>query len=267
MNRYCILINPRLSKGLKALGRSVCFCLVFIFAFTLPAYALTIPGNITTIEAEAFAGDNSITTLTLPDTVTSVGSAAFADIEALKKITVYGTDTVFSENALGRNTETRTIVGYADSTAEAYATEYGFTFQVIPTQASKLLAYAAKLIGTPYSSLDCVTFVRHCYRNALGITIHNNCPDVANKTNGTKITKISDMMPGDIICWKDDDNPNCEHVGMYVGAGTVGGKTYTSGVFIESSYGHGAVRYNYIASSGSGYYTRNFLWAWRVIDE
>ena len=245
----------------------ICFCLVLACVFSVSAFALTIPGNIVEIEAEAFRGDNAVTSVTIPSTVQKIGRAAFADMTALEKITVLGEDTVLEENALGRNTETRTIVGYANSTAQAYAEEYGFDFEVIPTLAPKLLAYADKLIGTSYKTLDCVTFVRHCYRNALGITIHNNCPDVANKTVGTKITAIKDLMPGDIICWRDDDNPNCEHVGMYVGAGTVGGKTYTSGVFIESSQGHGAVRYNYIPATGTGYYTRNFMWAWRVIDE
>lgn len=267
MKKYCILWIHRFSHWAKTTGRALCLCLVLLYALMPAASALTVPNNITVIEEEAFMGDSAMTTLVIHDSVKKVGDAAFADCSALNKITVYATDTVFGENALGRNTETRTIVAYADSTAQAYAEEYGFTFQVIPTKADKLLAYADRLLGTDYDTLDCVTFVRHCYRNALGITIYSTCPDVANKTNGTKITNIADMMPGDIICWRDDDNPECEHVGMYVGAGTVSGKTYSNGVFIESSYGHGAVRYNYIAATGSGYYTRNFMHAWRVITE
>ena len=89
MKKYCILIVSGLSRGMKALGRAVCFCLVFAYAFSACAYALTIPSNIEVIEAEAFMGDQSITSLTVPDTVKSIGNAAFADISSLSKITVY----------------------------------------------------------------------------------------------------------------------------------------------------------------------------------
>ena len=83
---------------------------------------------------------------------------------------------------------------------------------------------------------------------------------------GTRIDNIADLQPGDILCWSADsstaDPTRCTHVGIYVGAGTVDGKEYKTGVFIESSRGAGKVRY--WAFQKATYYTKRFMNAWRM---
>lgn len=277
-----ILARTGILAGL--FSAALCFC-----ALSAEASVITIPNLVKVVEESAFEGDSSITEVILPASVEAVNQYAFSGCTNLEKITVSNSKTILQDNSIGTTGDAHIISGgypftatsgsYA-TTAYSYAKKYGLTYQITGTNSmltpkrSKLIEYAASLIGTPYSELDCVTFVHRCYRKALNITIQNTCDKIYLQTTtknpgAVQITKITALQPGDIICWQDDNSnkiDDCEHVGMYVGAGYVNNKYYSSGVFIESSHGHGGVRYNYLPSSGSNYYRRNFLCAWRIID-
>ncbi len=260
--------------------RVLAVCVILMYLFSVSALALEIPGNVTRIEEGAFLGSIALKTVDIPETVTYIGEEAFADCTNLATIRIYGKNITFGDNALGRLGETRTIIGHDGTSVEEYAKLYGFTFQPIMTKAKKLLDYADTLVGRPYSEMDCVGFVNKCYRDALSmktgaVTTNNEDGRFPNATNfgkldqyntkAKKITKITDLQPGDIICWKNDDVTWCTHVGIYVGEGTISGKTYASGVFIDSSQGGGKVGYRLIPATGSSYYTRNFMYAWRIL--
>lgn len=279
--KNCVLFLNARRAGCAALRRFCIFCVLFSYLFAVSALALEIPKNVTEIEEGAFLGDSAIKSVKIPSDVAVIGQEAFADCENLETITIYGTEITFGDNALGRLGETRTIVGYSDTVVEEYAELYGFTFQPLITKADTLLAYADTLVGRSYSEMDCVGFVNKCYRQGLGIatgavTTNNEDGRFPNATNfgkldqynksAVKISKITDLKPGDIICWKNDDVTWCTHVGIYVGPGTINGKAYSSGVFIDSSYGAQSVGYRLIPTTGSSYYTRNFMYAWRIID-
>lgn len=266
------LIPPRGVKARRICKKSGAFVAAICLAFQSGAFAasLSIPEGIAAIEEGAFQGNAAITSVVVPETVTLIEKNAFADCDNLESIRIYSKDAVLKAGSLGDSDNKPVIYGYDSSTAKTYAANNGHTFKLFSEeQINALTKYAKTLIGTSYSKMDCVGFVYNCYRKALGITIQNTCDRIYLKSSGTKITSIKKLKPGDIICWQDDNSgkiDDCEHVGMYLGAGEVNGKHYNSGVFIESSRGYGGVRYNYIASSGSGYYTRNFLCAWRIID-
>lgn len=260
--------------------RVLAVCVILMYLFSVSALALEIPGNVTRIEEGAFLGSVALKTVDIPETVTYIGEEAFADCTNLATIRIYGKNITFGDNALGRLGEKRTIIGHDGTSVEEYAKLYGFTFQPIMTKAKKLLDYADTLVGRSYSEMDCVGFVNKCYRDALSmktgaVTTNNEDGRFPNATNfgkldqyntkAKKITKITDLQPGDIICWKNDDVTWCTHVGIYVGEGTISGKTYTSGVFIDSSQSGGKVGYRLIPVTGSGYYTRNFMYAWRIL--
>ncbi|MBQ5825691.1 MAG: leucine-rich repeat protein, partial [Clostridia bacterium] len=66
--------------------------------------------------------------ITLPFSVQSIGTNAFAGCQKLGKLKVYNRNCEFESNATSYYT---TIVGYAGSTAEAYADENGFNFEPI----------------------------------------------------------------------------------------------------------------------------------------
>lgn len=280
MNRYVLFSDPYRDRC-TVIRRAFSICVLLILLFSVSAFALEIPENVTRIEEGAFIGNTAIKSVEIPASVSFIGEEAFADCTNLATIKIYGTNITFGDNALGRLGETRTIIGHDGTAVEEYAALYGFKFEPIMTKSKKLLDYADTLIGRSYSEMDCVGFVNKCYRMALSmntgaVTTNNEdgrFPNASNfgkldnyNKNAKKISKISDLQPGDIICWKNDDVTWCTHVGIYVGKGTVAGKTYSSGVFVDSSQSAGSVGYRLIPASGSNYYTRNFMHAWRIID-
>ena len=238
--------------------------------------ALKLPYGVELVEQSAFE-DTAVKGVVLPSTVRSVQANAFAGIDGLERICVLSANASFGKNALGAKGETKEIWGYLNSTAEAYAEEYGYTFVRIYSNEDQLMQYAASKLGTKYvrGSWDCVLYVRNCYLTVFGVTLPDTCRAMEKlsesslvskqKLHVTRITDIRQLKTGDIICWCNDEVSYCTHVGMYVGEGTVSGKKYSSGVFIENSNGAGRVRYNYISPTGTGYYTRNFICAWRIL--
>lgn len=275
--KNCNFFSNARRAGCAIRRRAIAFCVLLAYLFSLSAYGMEIPQNIKRIEDGAFIGNTGLKDVEIPASVTFIGKEAFADCTNLKEIKIHGKNIIFGDNALGRLGEDRIIVGHMGSSVERFAELYGFDFEPIVTKAGILLEYADTLVGRSYSEMDCVGFVNKCFREALGmstgaVTTNNedgrfpNAPNFGKLNRGLKITEIEDLQPGDIICWKNDDVTWCTHVGIYVGAGVVGGKSYDEGVFIDSSSSKGSVGYRLIPAKGSGYYTRNFMHAWRIID-
>lgn len=290
MKKYVLFSKAR-RAGCAAVRRIVVFCVLSAYLFSLSAFALEIPRFVTRIEEGAFIGNTAIKEVTIPASVTFIGEEAFADCTNLTTIKIFATDVEFGDNALGRLGEKRTIIAHKGSSVEEYAKLYGFTFEEIVTKVSKLLAYAdwhaTKVnkdgsIGSFYDDYDCVEFVNDCFSKALGmktgaVTTNGIEGWRVGKSNygelekynkdAIKITKITDLRPGDIICWKEDKKDYCTHVGIYVGKGVINGKEYSTGVFVDSSRSKGHVGYRLIPVSGTNFYTRNFMFGWRIIEE
>lgn len=232
-----------------------------------------LPEGIEVIEDSAFEGCDALGAVDLPASLRELGSRAFARCAALGLITVRSQALRFGDDAFGEDEEGKVIEAYPGTSVYFYYTslpeEYGWEVRSLISPSQKLIAYAETLLGTSYSRMDCVTFARHCYKVALGITIDSTCPKVQQDTGnrgGKRIDRIEDLQPGDILCWSADSNTadptRCTHVGIYVGAGEVDGKKYSTGVFIESSHGAGKVRY--WALQKASYYTKRFMNAWRM---
>ena len=243
---------------------SVLLAEAFLFS-AASSFALTIPSTVEAIEDNAFEGNRSFAKVTIPESVKTLGDNVFQGCSALRDIYVEGNDIRLGANALGKEGDPFTLHADYGSILQFYAASHGLNFEPYVSPAALLLEYAATQLGTSYSTHDCVTFARECYQYALNIKINATCVDVERYTKGIRIDSIADLKPGDIICWKNDTVSYCTHVGLYVGPGTVSGKKYSSGVFIESSRGAKKVRYNYIAKTGTSYYTRNFMGAWRIL--
>lgn len=232
-----------------------------------------LPKGIEVIEESAFEGCNALGAMELPESLQTLGERALARCATLGLITVRSQSLKLGEDALGEEEESKVVEAYPGTSVQFYVDEipekYGWEFHSLISPSQKLIAYAETLLGTSYSKMDCVTYARHCYMKALGITIDSTCPKVQQNTGekgGTRIDSIDDLLPGDILCWSADSNTadptRCTHVGIYVGAGTVDGKEYKTGVFIESSSGAGKVRY--WAFQKATYYTKRFMNAWRM---
>jgi len=85
--------------------------------------------------------------------------------------------------------------------------------------ASGIIAYAMKFLGTPYvygatgpSSFDCSGFTSYVYRNVLGIDIGR---DTYAQIGAGREVSQSELQPGDLIF------PSDHHVQMYIGNGQV----------------------------------------------
>lgn len=117
-----------------------------------------------------------------------------------------------------------------------------------------LINTAKAQIGKPYgysapSSFNCSSLVRYCYRK-VGYSMKSTAAKQAADDRLTKISSISKLKPGDVICFDTDGDGTCDHVGLFVSGST----------YIEASHGAGVVRTNKLNS----YYRRVFMWARRV---
>ncbi len=89
--------------------------------------SLIIGSNVKTIGLYAFYNCSSLTDVTVPENVESIKNNAFNYCESLKNITILGRETTLGRNIVEKS-DTLTISGYADSTAQAYANNNSITF-------------------------------------------------------------------------------------------------------------------------------------------
>ncbi len=91
-----------------------------------PIASLTIGKGVKIIGEEAFYGCE-LTSVDIPENVENIDDYAFYWNDALTEITVRNKNAVIGESAF-HPVENATIYGYANSTAQSYAEEYGFNF-------------------------------------------------------------------------------------------------------------------------------------------
>ncbi|MBP0972879.1 MAG: leucine-rich repeat protein [Oscillospiraceae bacterium] len=99
----------------------------------------TIPDGVASIDANAFYGCNDLTTITLPDSLTSIGAEAFSRCAGLTSITILNPECVIEDDSTTISNQYDTqhqvgafegvICGHDNSTAQAYAKKYGYTFK------------------------------------------------------------------------------------------------------------------------------------------
>lgn len=125
---------------------------------------------------------------------------------------------------------------------------------------SYVISVAKKIIGRPYKltsdnppdSFNCSSFVEYCMEKA-DFSMKGTAAEQADDSRYTKITSLSDLKAGDILCF-DTDTTNgentCDHTAIYLG----------NDQFIHASSAKGYVT----ISDMSSYYRKAFLWARRV---
>lgn len=131
-------------------------------------------------------------------------------------------------------------------------------------KAAKLISVAKSKLGCTYvwgaspnstSSFDCSSFTKYVYKTALGINLQRTSN--VQGEQGTKITSVSALQPGDLIyfnTYSTDRANGITHVGMYIG----------NGQMIHASYSQKKVVIQnlkpYLAYKGT-----KFIWARRHI--
>ncbi|MCD8118827.1 MAG: leucine-rich repeat domain-containing protein [Lachnospiraceae bacterium] len=105
----------------------------------LPAYLLTraditeiqIPDTVVLIGENAFDSCAYLTEVTIPEACVMVDEYAFANCESLGEVWILNEETYLAEGIFEGCPEELVIHGYAGSTAEEYAAEYGIEFEGI----------------------------------------------------------------------------------------------------------------------------------------
>ena len=131
-------------------------------------------------------------------------------------------------------------------------------------KAAKLINVAKSKLGCPYvwgasenstTTFDCSSFTKYVYKTALGINLQRTSN--VQGEQGTKITSVSALQPGDLIyfnTYSTDRANKITHVGMYIG----------NGQMIHASYSQKKVVIQnlkpYLAYKGT-----KFIWARRHI--
>ena len=170
------------------------------------------------------------------------------------------TITATTENGISA-TATLTVSGSSGNTSYTdprYEEDYTDSNGIIET----VIAYAESQLGVPYvhsggykdsdpSGFDCSGLVYWAYYQ-VGIKLKDTPSKMASDSNYTKITHLSDLKRGDVLCFKSDSSSSVNHVALYLG----------DGKFINASQSKGSVIYG----SFTNYYIRNFVCARRIID-
>ena len=158
------------------------FCMVLLVA-ALPAMAegtLTLPEDLTSIEAEAFYGDTSLGDVILPEGVTAIGERAFAD-SSVKSIALPSTLTDIDPTAF-ENCEGLTAYVESGSTAEAWCAENSvnrYTYSVSDGEATITgyagseteLTFPAEINGYPVTTIGNGAFKSNTQLTAVTVPV------------------------------------------------------------------------------------------------
>jgi cell wall-associated NlpC family hydrolase len=124
------------------------------------------------------------------------------------------------------------------------------------TSSQRIIQTAYRFLGVPYvwggmspSGFDCSGFVKYVF-SLNGITLPRVAADQANA--GTKIWGMSQLQPGDLVCFSGSRNGYVSHIGIYVGGNQI--------INASSSYNRIAVE----SLSGS-WYQQTFVCGVRVL--
>ncbi len=113
---------------------------------------------------------------------------------------------------------------------------------------SSIVQTASRYLGVPYvyggtspAGFDCSGLVQYVYAQH-GIKLPRVASDQANA--GTKISSMSQLLPGDLVCFSNNMNGYVDHIGIYIGNNQIIHASSSAGKVVISSL------------SGSWYQTR-----------
>lgn len=128
----------------------------------------------------------------------------------------------------------------------------------------KIVEYGLQYLGCKYvygssngKTFDCSGFTSWVY-NHNGYSISRTASE-QYKNNGSKVSSVSELRPGDLVCFRDRaiSNKTITHIGMYIG----GGK------FVHAGSGSsGAGRCVKVSDLSSGYYRNIFVCGKRIVS-
>ena len=141
-------------------------------------------------------------------------------------------------------------VKYTSSKKVAAAAKPGKTDQIASLaqkQLGKGYAYGAEGPG----KFDCSGLTRYVYKNAAGKTLRRTSEDQAADSRYKKITSLSSLKKGDLLCFITGGGSKCDHVGVYIG----------NNKFVHASQSKSEV----VTSALTDYWKDAFLCARRIV--
>lgn len=126
------------------------------------------------------------------------------------------------------------------------------------SKADKVVALAKKQLGKAYAygaegsqRFDCSGLAYYVYKNAAGKKLKRTSDEQAADGRFAKISSLSSVKKGDLLCFITGGGSKCDHVGIYIG----------SGKFIHASASKGKV----VTSEITDYYKDTFICAKRIL--
>lgn len=131
----------------------------------------------------------------------------------------------------------------------------------------KLLAVAVSRLGCPYDnrnprapySFDCSRFTKYCF-SQVGVDISGEVATQGKKTKGTRIDKLSELKPGDLVFFDTQTDKKPGHAAIYIGDYYKKQKGWTK-AFIHASSAAGIVT---VTSITKDWYKDRFMWGVRI---
>ena len=193
-----------IKSGVTSIGNAVFYGCINIESITIPdsvtsigQYSfnrcrslkkLTIPKGVKTIGANAFLECLALTSISLPKSVTSIGEYAFSCCSALSEITIMNLKCNIDDNSgticnsySSKGSYKGVICGYDDSTAQAYAKKYGYTFKSMGQDPDNIPLTAVKATGvkgdangdSKMNVRDAANIAKYASRNKLDLLPKN----------------------------------------------------------------------------------------------
>ncbi|MCM1313921.1 MAG: leucine-rich repeat protein [Prevotella sp.] len=129
-----------------------------LFASCENLKSVNIPDSVTSIGSFAFYECKSLTEINIPDGVTSIKENAFFDCKNLTKITILNPDCEINSPYISNTT---TIYGYENSTAQAYAEKCGYKFESLGEAPEKITATGDMNGDGEFTVSDAVIFQKY----------------------------------------------------------------------------------------------------------
>ena len=152
-----------------------------------------LPGSLTSIEAEAFSGNEELNTVIIPNTVTSIGAGAFRDCTGLTAVTIGGRDITIADDAFEGCGSQVVFYAHSDSKAMLWALAHGYEWETLDDGSEHFKRFSELVAHSGFnpSLLQSGMFASGCLIVRTGSGV-NHLPD------------ISMYSPTDIF--KSDDN-------------------------------------------------------------
>lgn len=159
-NKCASLKSVAIGNGLKSINKET-----FLDCTSLTD--VIIGSSVTSIGDSAFYNCSSLASVTIPDSVTEIGDKAFSICSSLDSVTIPKSVTHIESSAFNNHSDALTIYGYTGSTAEAFSTDHGITFENIGDVPEPTLG---DVNGDGKVSIDDVTDIQKYIANMIDFT-------------------------------------------------------------------------------------------------